>query len=381
MSTPDSAAASAQRREKVAILTNLLAPNRLPIYQRLAERFDITVYYSGEERNRKQWRGLEDRVRGFTAKRVAGLHFTWTTREGRAAVDEKHLHLDTGLLTALLRLRPDAIITTEMGFRSLVACAYGGLFRCPVWVWWGGTSHTERRVGWGKRLFRRWFVPRVQRWFSYGITSTEYLVSLGVPQQRVVELQNSVPEHPYLDKRQPALLQLEIRPVLLCVGQLIGRKGVDLLLDAAGHLQQEGLSFSLLVVGSGPEQPNLERRAQELGLRHVHFHAPQPPERMAAVYRSADVLVFPTREDVWGLVANEALWSGLPALVSIYAGCARELVSAESTFNPLDPADFDAKLRRAVAGELPAPELRRLRRIGEVSDLIARELNLAFSKR
>jgi glycosyltransferase involved in cell wall biosynthesis len=90
------------------------------------------------------------------------------------------------------------------------------------------------------------------------------------------------------------------------------------------------------------------------------------------------VLVFPTREDVWGLVANEALWSGLPALVSIYAGCAKELVPSDSTFDPLNPADFAAKLRRAVAGELPSPDLSRLKGISEVSDLIAQDLHVAL---
>jgi glycosyltransferase involved in cell wall biosynthesis len=368
---------AAHSRRRVAILTNVLTPNRLPIFQRLAAQFEVTVLYSGEESNRDQWRGLEHQARGFTVKRVMGLNFTWTKREGRAALDTKHLHVDIGLFTALLRLRPDAIITAEMGFRSLVALAYGQLFRCPIWVWWGGTRHTERGIALGKRLFRRWFVARAHRWFSYGITSTEYLVSLGVPRQHVVELQNCVPEGGYLDEQLP-LMQFEIRPVLLCVGQLIRRKGVDLLLDAVARVQAEGLTFSLLVVGSGPEKPRLEQRAKELNLGNVHFHAPEPPERMPAVYRSADVLVFPTREDVWGLVANEALWSGLPALVSIYAGCAKELVPSDSTFDPLNPADFAAKLRRAVAGELPSPDLSRLKGISEVSDLIAQDLHVAL---
>jgi glycosyltransferase involved in cell wall biosynthesis len=101
---------------------------------------------------------------------------------------------------------------------------------------------------------------------------------------------------------------------------------------------------------------------------------------MAAVYRSADVLVFPTLDDVWGLVVNEALWSGIPALVSVYAGCARELVPPESTFDPLDPVDFAAKLRSAVDGELPAPELIRLRRVAEVSDVIAQELHTTLAR-
>ena len=72
---------------------------------------------------------------------------------------------------------------------------------------------------------------------------------------------------------------------------------------------------------------------------------------MSAVYRSGDVLVFRASTHVWGLVVNEALWSGVPALVSVYAGCARELVPSSSTFDPLDPTDFATKLRLALSGQ------------------------------
>ena len=367
----------ARTRRRLAILTNVLAPYRIPIFQRLAEQFDVTVLYSGEEGNRGQWRGLVHRVHGFRVKRASGFTFDWSNRDRGVVLDTRYLHLNPGLIIDLIRMQPDAIITNEMGFRSLVALAYGRMFRRPVWVWWGGTRHTERGITRGKRFFRRRLVGRVHRWFSYGATSTDYLVSLGVPQRKVVELQNCVPEALYLDA-QPPIVALEPRPVLVCVGQLVPRKGMDLLLDACAWVQGEGLSFSLLIVGSGPEKVRLEQRAKDLGVRNVHFHVPQPPESMPGVYRSADVLIFPTREDVWGLVVNEALWSGLPALVSIYAGCAKELVPPHSTFDPLDPADFAAKLRQAVAGELPPPDLKRLRRINEVADRIIRELDTAL---
>jgi glycosyltransferase involved in cell wall biosynthesis len=366
------------RRRRIAFLTNILSPNRLPIFERLARRFDVVVLYSGEESNRDAWSGLDGQVRGFATVRVPGLSFRWNKR-GRSGVNDlRHLHLDLGLFLALLRLKPDAIISAEMGFRSSVALAYGRLFHCPVWVWWGGTRHSERGIGLLKRAFRRWFVGRTSRWFSYGMTSTEYLLSLGVRQDRIVELQNCVPEGAYRLRAQP-LLNLRVRPVVLSVGRLVPAKGMDLLLEAAARLQAEGLTFSLLVVGNGPQRGPLEERVRHLGLSDIHFHGSEPPERMPAVYRSADVLVFPTLDDVWGLVINEALWSGLPALVSVYAGCAEELVARENVFDPLDPIDFTAKLRRAVTGELSPPDIHRLKPLEEVSDILAREVTLALN--
>jgi glycosyltransferase involved in cell wall biosynthesis len=365
---------SPPRGHRLAVLTNILAPYRLPIYRRLAEHFDLTVLYSGHEPNRAQWNGLADGLQRMHVKHSFGIAVPWLKRDQQAVLDSRYLHVNPGFFTDLLRVHPDAVISDELGFRTIMALLYAKLFAKPLWVWWGGTVHTERGIGFGRRFLRRRLASIVHGWFSYGATSTEYLESLGIPRSSIVELQNCVFEEPYVEITPPAV-RLDVRPVLLCVSRLVPGKGVDLLLDAAARLQREGLRFSLLLVGDGPEKLRLEGKAQELGLRDVVFHPPQPPDRVPMLYRSADVLVFPTLDDVWGLVVNEALWSGLPALVSIYAGCARELVPSSSTFDPLDPTDFADKLALAVKGGLPHPDLTRLKRIDEVSGLIIREVH------
>jgi glycosyltransferase involved in cell wall biosynthesis len=200
-----------------------------------------------------------------------------------------------------------------------------------------------------------------------------------VKPERITELQNCVPETAYLTP-VPRAVNLVPKPVLLYVGQFIPRKGVHFLIEAAARLQAQGLEFSLLLVGDGPERQALQAKTQALQLRNVHFQVSQPPDRMPGIYRSGDVLVFPTLLDNWGLVVNEALWSGLPALVSRYAGCARELVPLNSTFDPLDADDFTCKLRQAVEGQLPRPDLTRLKRMSEVSELICQEVVAASGR-
>src|SRR5207245_787742 len=63
----------ARRARRLAVLTNILAPYRLPIYHRLAEHFDLTVLYSGHEPNRSQWNGLADRLQLIGVKRSRGI--------------------------------------------------------------------------------------------------------------------------------------------------------------------------------------------------------------------------------------------------------------------------------------------------------------------
>jgi glycosyltransferase involved in cell wall biosynthesis len=98
----------------------------------------------------------------------------------------------------------------------------------------------------------------------------------------------------------------------------------------------------------------------------VRFEPAHHPLNMAAVHRSADALIFPTLEDVWGLVVNEAMLCGVPVLCSKYAGCATELVPAESIFDPQNAVEFVRKFRDAVAGRLPKPDRSRLRSTREI---------------
>jgi glycosyltransferase involved in cell wall biosynthesis len=249
---------------------------------------------------------------------------------------------------------------------------YGSFFRKPVWVWWGGTTHTEAgKSGRIRRIIRYLFARWARHWISYGQSSTEYLQTLGIPRHRILQLQNTADERPFLVPSQPQFA-LKPRPVLLYVGQFIARKGIEHLLGAAAALQREGGVFSLLLVGSGREKTAAEQLAHELGLTEAHFYPPRLPQNMPAVYRSADVLVFPTLEDPWGLVANEAMLAGIPVLCSKYAGCAQELFGPENIFDPLNEEEFVEALRAAVAGQLPPPDLSRLRTSCDVAaDLIS----------
>lgn len=356
-------------KPKLAILTNIAAPYRLPVYERLGEAFDTIILRSGDEDNRTTWSDVSGRITTCRERRSWGMTVKWASRRGAVKFDERYLHVNPGYFFDLVRERPDAVISAELGFRTLAALCYSKLFRRPLWVWWGGTLHTERRRPAWKVWLRRQIARRVPRWISYGVTSTRYLNALGVGDDRVLEIQNCVDEARF-DATAPPAFEISPRPVILCVGRFVVRKGVDSLLRAAAKVQSAGHRFSLLIVGDGPEEGQLRRLAEELGLQDVHFHASRKPEAMSGVYRSADVLVFPTRHDVWGLVVNEAILCGIPVLCSVHAGCAEELVPAEDRFDPDDPAQFEAALTRAATGQVAAADGSRLWRSGDVAQRI-----------
>jgi glycosyltransferase involved in cell wall biosynthesis len=212
------------------------------------------------------------------------------------------------------------------------------------------------------------------RWITYGQASTEYLLSLGVKRDRILQSQNSVDENRFSANAAPAWV-IQPKPVVLHVGRLIELKGIRFLLHAAAILQKKGYEFSLLLVGDGREKAALERYATVLGLRNVHFQPAQVPEKMPSVYRSADLVVFPTLEDTWGVIANEAILCGVPMLCSKYAGCAIELFAPEDIFSPDDLNDFSQKLGAAIRNGLPMPDAGRLKTTKQLGRDLVQELN------
>jgi glycosyltransferase involved in cell wall biosynthesis len=362
-----------RRKQKLAILVNMISPARIPLYSSLAERFELLLLHGGNESNRGTWHDVDRQLHQARVVKAWGWQIPLTRWVCGRAFDRRYLHLTPGYFWQLLRFRPEVIITNEMGLRTLIALTYATIARKPVWVWWGGTPHTERSIGTIKRIARCLIAYWAKRWITYGKSSTEYLLSLGIDRDSVLELQNSVDERRFLDTAEAAY-RFEPRPVLLHVGQFTARKGIEPLLRAAAEQQKRGQVFSLVFVGSGPDRAADEQLSHQLRLRNVHFLPPREPARMPSIYRSADVLIFPTLEDVWGLVANEAILSGLPVLCSKYAGCANELFDPDSIFNPQDPKEFSRKLGEAIALRLPSPDTSRLRLTPELARDIVRAL-------
>ena len=365
---------ASQRKIKLAILLNMVAPYRLPLYSALADRFDLLVLHGGKEANRDSWNGLEEALPKAKVIRAWGWQIRYAKKLNGEVFDEKFIHITPGFLWHLLRFQPDAVISNEMGFRTLIALAYATLFRKPAWIWWGGTLHTERNTGRIRKALRTVITWWADHWVTYGQSSTEFLLALGVNRVRILQLQNGVDEARFQASVEPAWT-IAPKPVVLHVGQFIERKGIALLIEAAANLQRQGCKFSLLLVGSGRDKLAIQQRAEARGLKNVYFQNAQPPDRMPAVYRSADLLVFPTLEDVWGLVANEAILSGVPVLCSKYAGCAPELFSSENTFSPDDLGEFTEKLRDGISGRLSPADPGRLKTTRQTVAELVQELN------
>jgi D-inositol-3-phosphate glycosyltransferase len=149
--------------------------------------------------------------------------------------------------------------------------------------------------------------------------------------------------------------------VLLFVGRIQPLKAPDVVLRAAAHMLADDPSLrgrlQVHVIGapsgSGLEAPRqLEELAGALGIADVvRFLPPQPPERLAAHYRSADVTVVPSHNESFGLVALEAQACGSPVVAAAVGGlrtAVRDGVSGVLV-DGHDPRDYAVAIREVLA--------------------------------
>lgn len=107
------------------------------------------------------------------------------------------------------------------------------------------------------------------------------------------------------------------------IGQLIHRKGVDLLLEAIKPLFERFPQLQLSLIGTGSEQKAIESGLQRDGLLgRVVLEGVRPSSQIHERLAIASALVLPSRWDGWGLVVNEAFAAGVPVIASHRCGAA-----------------------------------------------------------
>ena len=333
--------------KNLVVVTNILAPYRIPLYKALKNYCDkLTVVYTGQEDNRK-WNAQADNDTEFVKCRGMVIPY-WSSGYGNRKFDRKYMHFPIGLTSLLKKIDPNRILSSEMGLRSMICLRYAERCNIPMVIHWGGTKYTELGTPLIKRIIRKIFVNKVNKWASYGISSSSYLKSIGIQKKNIIDVFNPIEENYEAGGDNIDIFKGVQKPIMLYVGRFAKLKGLDLLIECMGEMVKSGKVFSLVMVGSGPEEENLKLQAANNGLKNILFIPFQERHRLVSYYKSSDFLVFPSLQDVWGLVVNEALACGLPVLCSKYAGVVDNLVPPQWIFDPLEKESFKAGMEKAI---------------------------------
>ncbi|MGN6318965.1 glycosyltransferase family 4 protein [Trinickia sp.] len=194
---------------------------------------------------------------------------------------------------------------------------------------------------------KRIFFSLCDGYFGFGERSREYLMSLGAKRDRIfVPCQAAALPRTFSAERALAArssARLDEAPVFLYVGRLSEEKAIGTLLDAFARVRKSRPNATLRIVGTGPQHDALHARAHTLHFGDaVQFVGSLQDEPLSNEYFGATCLVLPSYSEPWGLVVNEALSHGCPAVVSDRCGCMPELIVEGETGLSFPAGDVDA---------------------------------------
>jgi glycosyltransferase involved in cell wall biosynthesis len=191
----------------------------------------------------------------------------------------------------------------------------------------------ERRIR-AKRLFAmtagRRMLPNAARVVAVSRSEVSQLLAGGVDERTIALIANPIDTHEFENKREGsqfrAALGVGQRPVVLFLGKLTPRKGAADLVRAFAQLEREAV---LVIAGNDMGAgATVDTAIRGLGLERRVFRTGllTGGERLDAL-TAANVLVYPSRDEIFGLVPLEALLCGTPVVVCDDSGCG-EVIAA-----------------------------------------------------
>ena len=327
--------------KRVLFITNYASPYRVCFYDELAKYMDVTVLFSDR---------IEDKKHRSADWFISGEgRFKAIQLEKRAAsMGGRDLCLD---VTKWLKESWDAIVVCGYAYPTVVlAMAYMRLHRIPFYMEVDGGL--IRETSGPKYWFKRLLVSRANAWISSGNHTTDYLVHYGAKREKVYHYpftslwQREIPDDvPSAEEKQVLRQKLGMteEKIALYVGRFDPKKGMDDLLQVSPELES---GIGVYFVGGEPTQAHLAF-CEEKDLRNVHFVGFKKKDALEEYYKAADLLVLPTKSDVWGLVINEAMAQGLGVVTTDKCVAGVELVE-NSVNGYIVPVDDNAALTEAV---------------------------------
>ena len=274
------------------------------------------------------------------------------------------------------RTSPSAVATVGWSFPEARAALNWCRTNARAAICMSDSKHDDIPRTWWKEWMKRQVVKQFDAALVAGKPHVEYASSMGIPRERIVQGVDVVDNNYFASaaervRQQPdrwrAELDLPERFFLSC-GRFIPKKNLGRLLEAYALYRKTGSQdhWGLVMVGGGPLEVDLRRRADDLALNDARWPGFVQIDDLPKYYALASAFLLPSASEQWGLVVNEAMASGLPVLVSRTAGCRYDLVEEAGNGYLFDPQSVEdmAEAMSRMAG-LPDPERRSMAKRSE----------------
>lgn len=324
---------------RLAVVTNILAPYRIPLFSEMARHCDdfLVVLLADSHANR-DWTA---RTVGFATRTLPGIQIS---RPG--SVDP--IHVNTGAWRTLRAFGPDAVLGGGYTPAHLVAMLYCRYHR-KHYVPWGELTLAHASESFApRRWLRRWMMGNSRSFVASSTATREAMVHYGADPADVLVSQMPVGNAKFRAAADRArangeCAQIRLRhgtPLIVSAGRLVDGKGWIHLLHAFHLLRKKIPEATLVIAGDGPQLNYYEYVAESLQIgSSVHFVGQRSANELAALYAAADVFAVSTLTDTYGAVLPEAMACGAVTVSSVHAAATADLITDGETGFIADPRD------------------------------------------
>jgi glycosyltransferase involved in cell wall biosynthesis len=222
----------------------------------------------------------------------------------------------------LVKEKPQIIIATGFTSTVLFVFLYARLTKKKFIVFTDSWLHPVSRLKTYHRLIRRIIIPNANASICVGSKGKEYLEEYGAKRETVFISPLAIRNEFYFSFYQP----VESKEFdIIFSGQFVDRKMPFFVIDVLKELKIKKDNIRFLIIGSGPLEKEILKQLKDYKIEYSYPGFIQQ-EDLPKYYANAKVLAFPTRDDPWGLVANEACAVGTPVITCENAGASDDLV-------------------------------------------------------
>lgn len=324
---------------RVLFLTNVPSPYRVDFFNKLGNLCELTVLFESNTAKNRNCNWMANTNRNFKSVFMKGIKVgeaeAFCPKVVKYLSKKKYDFIIVGLYSS-----PTGMLAIEyMKMRNIPFILNSD----------GGYIKSESKLNY---FIKRHFISAASYWLSTGKITSDYFSYYGADKTKTYvysftsTLQNEVLSTP-LSKKEKQFYKKKLgmneNKVVLSVGQFIHRKGYDLLLNRCKNLNKE---IGIYIVG-GEATEEYKEIKEKLNLTNVNFVGFKNKSELADYYKAADLFVLPTREDIWGLVINEAMSYGLPVLTTERCLAGLEMISDKDCICDVN-VDWKEKIENTI---------------------------------
>ena len=338
-------------KNKLIILTNVLAPYRIPFFNELNKQMDLLVLTCNDLEQHRFW-NIENIK--FKYSYLSGIKLNYSL----FGEEPKYVYLKFSVINYIFRKNTIFLI----GDASWTSYLFAFFLTCTGHKYHLWTEHTigsPRRSG-ILGLIRRFTVSRAVKVFCPGTQTEKYLNNIEKRNQGIYKLYNTPAEIFYKKSAIRHRIKKKNKLKFIFVGQLIERKSIYDTVKLTTLAENAGIDCSIDFVGDGKLKQYIKLQPET---SKVNYLGRLNPENLQSLYSKYDVLVLLSKYEPWGLVVNEALLCGTPCLVTNSVGASDIIDSRNGCILPtiyndkmlisalkqLNDADFDSEEISSVA--------------------------------